>query len=383
VKIVFVASSLESGRDGVGDYTRSLAAECTQLGHEVGLLGLHDRHVQAPVTEEQPATVRLPATMPWAERLPQARAFCTGLDPQWISLQFVPYGFHDKGFAWKVADYLRPIVTKRGVHVMFHELWIGGYRRAKLKERVIGTLQRACIFHMLRSVGPSAISTSNAPYIGMLKGGGFDAELLPMFGSIPFAESADVEWVYDEIRRAGVPSVRRDELWLFCVFGSLHSIWPSEPLVQYLREAGERNGRKIVVISIGRLGPGEPLWDRLKSQYRDVLHFVRLGERSTREVSAALQASDFGLATSPWELIGKSSSVASMLEHGLPVIVNRDEVRFGSVTGTEMKDPLLVKMDAQLPARISGLRKRPPQAGVPAVAREFLRLLEHTANPTA
>ena len=43
MKVVFVTSCLEPGRDGVGDYTRSLAEESTKLGHRAGLLALQDR----------------------------------------------------------------------------------------------------------------------------------------------------------------------------------------------------------------------------------------------------------------------------------------------------------------------------------------------------
>ena len=381
MKIAFLTSSLEAGKDGVGDYTRSLAMECLRLGHEGGLLALHDRRVSAPITEEHPPTLRLPATMPWGERGPRARAFCAALDPQWISLQFGPYAFHDKGFAWTIAGHLRPLVAGRRVHVMFHELWLGGYQGASFKERLIGTVQRACVFHLLRILRPSVISTSNAAYVRLLQRGGFEARWLPMFGSIPFAEGADGQWVHAEIRRT-VPSTRPEELWVFAIFGSLHSIWPPEPLFRFLQEAGERCGKKIVVLSIGKLGPGEALWNRLETEYAGRIHLVKLGQRSTAEVSAALQASDFGIATSPWELLGKSSSVSTLREHGLPVIVNRDDVHFGGVDGAELGDPLLIKMDAQLPMLLPRLQKSPPQSGVPVSTREFLRLFDPASNPT-
>jgi glycosyltransferase involved in cell wall biosynthesis len=164
------------------------------------------------------------------------------------------------------------------------------------------------------------------------------------------------------------------------MFGSLHPIWPAEPLFSYLREAGALNNRKIEIISIGKLGPGEQLWKQLQSQNSGAIQFLKLGQRSTNDVSAVMQASDFGLATSPWELIGKSSSVAAMLQHGLPVIVNRDDVHFRRTTDSDLFDPLLIKMDSQLPTRIAGLSKRPAQARLPVVARDFLRLVRRPSN---
>lgn len=314
--------------------------------------------------------------MPWAERVPVAATFLDDCKPDWVSLQFVPYGFHDKGWPWKLATYLQPLVSGRKVHVMFHELWLGGNRGAPFKERLIGILQRACIFRTLRSIKPRTISTSNTPYVSMLKKGGFDSQILPIFGSIPFSKRTDYEWVFTELSRAGVPFTCRDDLWLFCMFGSLHSIWPPEPLFSYLREAGKRSGRRIVLLSIGKLGAGETLWERLNFEYRDSIHFVRLGERSMQEVSAAMQVSDFGIATSPWELIGKSSSAASMIEHGLPVIVNRDEVHFEGVGGAAVpSDSLLLRMDGHLPQQLPTLTKRPPQAAGHDVAKRFVHML--------
>ncbi len=376
MKIVLVASSLEPGKDGVGDYTRSLAVECARLGHEVALLALHDRHLPAPFVELEPPTLRLPATMPWAERTCRAEKFLANFDPQWVSLQFVPYGFQDKGFVWNLPKFLEPLTFRRKTQITFHELWIGAYRSAGFKERAIGLLQRAGILRLVRRLAPVAFATSNDAYIALLARGGIRAQLLPMFGSIPLAENPKSDWLFAELRAAGVCFQRREELWIFSMFGALHAMWSPEPLFTYLGEAGARDGRKIVIMSMGRLGAGEALWQKFHDTYAGRLHLVRLGERSLHEVSAVLQEADFGIATSPWELIGKSSSVATMLEHGLPVIVNRDEVRFGIESGADTQDPLLVKMDDQLPARLAGLHKGASRARLPTTAEKFLQLLK-------
>lgn len=372
MRIAFLCSGLEPGGDGVGDYTRSLAAECMRMGHEAALLALHDRHLQAPVTEDDPPTLRLPATMPWTERTRRAGDFVAGFDPEWISLQFVPYGFHDKGLVWSLPNFLTPLTIGRKIQVTFHELWLGDYMGAALKERVIGSLQRIGVFRLLRRLAPSACGTSNDPYLAMLARGGIRAQLLPMFGSIPLAANPNPEWLFAELRAAGVSFQRREELWIFSMFGALHSIWPPEPLFTYLREASERHGRKIVITSMGRLGPGESLWQQLRDTYAGRLHLVRLGERSPHDVSVVLQEADFGIATSPWELIGKSSSAASLLEHGLPVIVNRDDVKFRSSTGQIAIPPQLIKLGSTLPARLAQLKKAPPRFGLQDTAKIFL-----------
>ena len=42
MRIAFVATCLEPGRDGVGDYTTLLAAECARRGHAVMRIALND-----------------------------------------------------------------------------------------------------------------------------------------------------------------------------------------------------------------------------------------------------------------------------------------------------------------------------------------------------
>jgi hypothetical protein len=52
MKILFLTGSLEPGKDGVGDYTRLLANECGERGHEVFLLGLNDPWAGGPLREK-------------------------------------------------------------------------------------------------------------------------------------------------------------------------------------------------------------------------------------------------------------------------------------------------------------------------------------------
>ncbi len=68
--ILFVVSSLEPRRDGVGDYARLLALELVRQGHRCHLLGLHDEFVAKPVhasIEGEPSIqmLRLPTSSTW------------------------------------------------------------------------------------------------------------------------------------------------------------------------------------------------------------------------------------------------------------------------------------------------------------------------------
>ncbi len=47
MRIAFVTSGLEPGRDGVGDYTSGLAEECARRGHTVTQIALNDPFITA------------------------------------------------------------------------------------------------------------------------------------------------------------------------------------------------------------------------------------------------------------------------------------------------------------------------------------------------
>ena len=130
MKTAFLCSSLERGRDGVGDYTRRLASELIRQGHPSIAISLNDTHISDPVFELQKiegnsvSVLRLPGTMPWQERASTARKWLDAFNPDWVSLQFVPFGFHPKGLPFGLSRHLKSIIGLRPLHWMFHELWV-------------------------------------------------------------------------------------------------------------------------------------------------------------------------------------------------------------------------------------------------------------------
>lgn len=386
MRLLFICSSLERGRDGVGDYTRSLAEECVRLGHSCAQIALHDRHLtevaaSAP-TETLPA-LRLPATLPWGERVVKAAAFARAFRPDTVSLQFVPYGFNDKGLVWNLARHLRPIMGDSRLHIMFHELWIGAHKGASLKETIIGTVQRNLVLRMIRQWQPSAVSTSNDAYIALLKKGGVPAAHLPLFGSIPIVERPEDDWLYARCAAAGIGLTpqNRPDFSIFGMFAALHPIWPPEPLFTVLSKAAAACGRRLIIASAGRLGGGgERLWQQLTETYRGQLSFLRLNEQPVARISDYLQWIDCGIAASPWAVIGKSASAAAMLEHGLPVIVNREDSAFATLEDNPI-DPLLMRCDEQLADKlVRGLTKGAKASRLAHTAQQFVSTLQQTEH---
>lgn len=351
MRIAFLTSCLEPGRDGAGDYSRALAEECTQAGHATCLVALNDRHV---TETSETGLLRLGSRLPWEARIQKTQTFLSNFSPDCVSLQFVCYGFNPRGINLRLPDRLKKITGRTPVQIMFHELWIGAETGASLKHRLIGSIQRHGILKLVRELQPRLVHTSNPTYTQLLHRNGIRAVRLPLFGNIPIVQN--------------LPAVpHASDTWTFGMFGTLHPIWPPEPLFERLRVLG----KKIVIAHIGRIGAGEALWNQMTHDYGDVFEFQRLGEQPPDKIAEFFSQIDFGISTTPWALIGKSGTVTAMLEHGLPVIVNRDDVHYGGChveTGSRM----LIKLDDKLSAHLSATTRQPPRRKLPEVARQFL-----------
>ncbi|MDD5350267.1 MAG: glycosyltransferase [Chthoniobacteraceae bacterium] len=379
MRIVFLCGCLEPGRDGVGDYTRRLAAECVRQGHACCLVALRDAAVpgaRAVSGEQRCEEVSLPvlrcgAALPVAERNASARAFVDAFAPDWMSLQFVPYAFHPKGIPWRFARDLREVAAGRPLHLMFHELWIGEGAGALWRHRLVGAVQRRCILRMVGALRPRAVHTSNATYAARLRAGGVGAEELPLFGNIPIAPP-DAP-LPPEFLAAGIPvsGTGRGNWWLAVFFGILHPEWRPEPFASLLLRAARDAGKRVCWVSAGRMGAaGEALWERLCREYGGEIRLVRCGEQPAERISALLRCADFGVAASPWALLGKSSAAASMRDHGLPIIVPRDEGAPPGGAGA------FYRCDAVLPERLAGgLPKSVPASRLGEICAGFLRAL--------
>jgi hypothetical protein len=360
MKIAFLISCLEPGRDGVGDYTAHLAEECRRLGHSASLLALNDPFASHAI--EAPGLLRLPASQPWSKRATRASAWIKHFAPDFVSLQFVCYGYHPRGLDLRLAARLHEMIGDHPVQIMFHELWIGAEKGSPLKSRLTGAIQRHGVLDVIRRLGTKVVHTSNPAYRALLQHRGVAAELLPLFGSIPLLQTGTV------------PPADAGKNRRFGIFGTLHPVWPPEPLFTQLRQLGG----KQTILHIGHPGSGAVLWEKMTREYADDFEFHAAGAQSPEKIAELFATLDFGIATTPWEIIGKSASTAAMLEHGLPVIVNRDDVHYPGWKA-EGYSPLLIKMGEDLPGRLAEIRRAAPCRILPDVARQFLDDLERTA----
>jgi glycosyltransferase involved in cell wall biosynthesis len=307
-------------------------------------------------SQAQQAELRLGNQMPWPDRVKAGRAFLAAIRPDVMSLQFVPYSFHPAGLNFALPQILRAIVGQLPVQTMFHELWTGAQIGAPPKVRIFGFCQRKIIQATIRKLACRVVHTSNLVYVHLLKECGIDVIHLPLFGAIPVLSAERVSAKVDDVLRLGM-------------FGSIHPEWsPDEMFSQLLKLR-----RPILLSHIGRIGPGESAWADMTERYRSQIEFHRLGEESPENISRFLSSVDFGVATTPFALIGKSSSVAAMIDHGLPVIVTRNDVHFHAVAAEDpISHPLLIPLDSNFFARLKKASRRTPESRLPQVAAKFL-----------
>lgn len=313
MKILFICGCLEPGRDGVGDYSRRLAGELLKKGHQVNLVAINDFFIDTDgeIEEIQDLIpvfrIRGPIFRTHNLRLIEKRI--NDLDPEWLSLQFVPFSFHIKGLPWSLNSKLLQIGRGRKWHIMFHELWVGQEKEANLKLRLWGFIQKEIIKDMQQRLKPRIIHTQSTLHLDLLVALGYtNCHLLPLFGNIPVTNRNFSDDVAGTVKK---------ELALV-LFGALQ---PNAPLVDFSRELLEyskKTNREIIVRFIGRNGKELRHW--IEELNKNGIKINHLGEKSEDEISRVLLKSSLGISTTPIAQIEKSGTVASMLEHGIPVL---------------------------------------------------------------
>lgn len=329
MRILFITASFEQNKDGVADYTALLAKECMALKHEVAVLAWNDVFVtsDSELSENELVKLRLSSTLSKKQKTALANQFILNFKPDTVSIQMVCFGFHPRGFVFGLGKALKKIIPlETKIEVMFHELWLGLATNHPIKEKVYGFVQKMALIQFLKRLRPDVVHMSNSVYYSKLKQLGYSVHYLPLPSNIPIQISTDYEWIYNELT---LEKVKREETIILLFFGSIHSDWDPKAFFSQMKK--QFNSQKIIVVSAGSQGYGKGLWESIVSEQLSAnseIQFVKLGFKSDKQISELLQFVDFGICTTPLSLFGKSGTAMAMVEHGLPVIVTRDELVF-------------------------------------------------------
>lgn len=339
-RIAFLVNSLNP-TSGPGDATRLYAKECVRRGYRVALISVNDPHVEEVTQCDSPeqSILRLPDAFTWKQREARLASFIREFSPTLTSMRFICYGFHPKGIPWGVEKYLHCAFSNGIKNIMLDELWIGKYNFSSTKDILIGALQRQAILRMLNKLAFDVVHTNTMSHRAVLREFGVESRFLPLIGNIPIVKTTADQWLYPELQKAGINicSDNRAEYWLFGFFGSIH-LSQCAPTLPYTRafldllvQIAHRYNKKIIILSAGKTNGGEVEWEReVKRAHKD-FRFLQLGLRSTQEISEFFNSIDFGLTTHPYVHVARSGSAASMLEHGLPLIAIRDDLKMRGI----------------------------------------------------
>lgn len=373
MRITFICGSLAPGKDGVGDYTRRLAAACADAGHQAQLVSICD--LESDHSHSSGINIeRFGDALTDAAIGRQVAERVQAWQPDWISLQFVPFAFHPKG----LSRSLQPFVGKlRGIaplHIMFHELWLGEKPSLSLKHTVLGRIQRHHILKALRDWQPQSIHTSNQLYVDVLQRNGITAKLLPLFGNIPIVKK-DPETIQQILPWFPARPDERIVLFPFSQSASWHSAHVMERLKQFANAAGV----SLRLIQVGKNQSGEAHWPPIR-EFAEVNGWSCdvLGAQSEQVISQLMQIADIGVSSAHIQLAAKSGAVIGMIEHGLPVFCTslEPESRHPVSHGSEA----LLGDFEQSPSTIVGLLKDPKvpkaQSRLSTVAARWLKDLE-------
>ncbi len=314
MKILFVCGSVEPGKDGVGDYTRRLAGELIHRGHSCSIVAIMDQGVNVVLEEMQEieltriAVLRLPYRKGYQLNCLEAKTWIETFNPEWISLQYVPFSFQSKGLPYSLGTAIRKLAKERKLHLMFHELWIGMESNATFKHKCIGLLQQRIVSNFFSKNEIRVINTQTDLYKSKLATLGYNSELLPLFSNIIKNQESKVTTTTDVLELK------------FCLFGNIHHGSPVEKFINELKYVLSelKDKRVLKFIFIGHCGDAIEEWKKVLLANK--IKFEISGFVTDMQISILLSSCQYGISTTPYVLSQKSGSLTAMVNHQIPVL---------------------------------------------------------------
>ncbi|HKG08688.1 MAG TPA: glycosyltransferase [Pedobacter sp.] len=314
---MFICGSLEPGHDGVGDYVRRLGSALLKAGHSVSAVALEDHYVKKTQKENQASggallpVLRIPQGQSSAYKRLQVRTFTDALDPEMISLQYVPYSFHAKGIPFSLINNLRPLVAGCRFHVLFHELWLDTPIGAG--QKITAWLQRKLIGRLISKLKPEVVHVTVEFNRERLERIGVDAGVLGLFGNIyPDEETANKEIVFED-------TLNISSAVLY--FGEPpKGIFRSIFLAEVARFCSTHQHGLRLVLACGNSAAKDEFCRLLRKSLDGYAYeIIDCGFLSVGTLSVLMNRCNAGISKSKPHLLAKSGAAVAMLEHGLPI----------------------------------------------------------------
>ena len=290
MKISFVIGQYKPGKCGISDYIDLLSKQFEEQGHTIV-----KHSIEAPND-----------FVKFSNNLPEADLY---------SFQFAPYSFSQSGLSGNNLFAIAHALQNKKTQVNFHEIWIGAYPKANLKEKVTGWRQKREILKFLKIANPTNINSTNSAALDRLKKEGIDAKYLYLPGNIP---------------NSGITQTSKKRKIKVAFFGTLYVNFPYNLLADRLMRIAELVELPIELKIIGRQRETSGLQHLESIAQNHQFAMYKTGELTAKEISKEIQSCSIGVSTTPYDVLGKSGSTAAMLEHGLPLLAYDDGDTFNS-----------------------------------------------------
>jgi hypothetical protein len=198
--------------------------------------------------------------------------------------------------------------------------------------------------------------------------------LLPLFSGVPVLPvEADP---YEEVVAACDPSGHRSGWIVSAIFGTIYPSSNLLPAVQWLNNLSRSQGKRLFVVSLGNCPSATSVFKQLEGHFplqRQPTFLVK-GPLNADHLSPWIRNADCALATTPFNIIQKSSSAATFVDHGVPVIVldQGAEVRGLRDSPVDLTPAFWLFGDLRLTSGNRLPKRLPSQSRLPMVAAQFL-----------
>ncbi len=376
--VLFLASSLRPGSGGVADYCARLCEFLAERGMECHLASWNESRdeVGRPGSGLMRDALFLAGGETGADPSRKGAALRSYLEHhaiEWVSLQFVNFGFAKRGLSRDLPAVFAQAFQGRRCHVFLHELWLGAHRGARLRERWLGHLQKRQLLALLERLRPEEVWTSIELYRRQLAREKVMATALPIFGTVPISTARSDTSLLEKLGSPEQKKTRAD-YFLVGLFGTIPRDWPFRLLFPRLRRLA--GTRRLAFILFGKNGDAEAFRDHIASLPEVAL--LSLGALDEAAVDATMNSMDLALATTPAEGIFKSSSAVAFLERGVPTIAIHRGLE-AAAPPAESGHPSLFLLDDELEKKLAAAAMvRLQKSFLPEVGERYLELF-HSA----
>jgi hypothetical protein len=303
MKIIFICGSLEPGKDGVGDYSRLVATELKAHGHDAFAIALNDGFVDGELQENQGEieVLRIGKSKSWHEKIDMAKVMIDAIKPDFLSLQFVPFSFNDKGLPFGLGAKLNKLTGNSNWHIMFHELWI---ENQDIKGRIIAFFQKQIIASLKPKLKPLVTHTHLPVYKRRLASIGIIANPLPVISNIPFIETVQH---------------LNSQNFIIGFFSQVTFRAEVTAFLEKMNDACEAKGLVLKIVVIG--GSSSKVADFINRPENRIISdkITHTGFLTPSEISGKISNCNLGISPVPQHVLGKSGSTAAFLSHKIPV----------------------------------------------------------------